>query len=144
MKKHNENQGSHFSLSFIHIILFQYVFLVCFQQAVQIIMPLKDVKVNEKEGRMKLMCEAKFEGSKPKWFKDGKEIAPGKKCRMKAAKGEIELTVFDIGPGDKGEYKVKFDDGTESKCKVTIDSKYECIAPGLAIQISLHRLISFV
>ncbi|XP_030829655.1 twitchin isoform X2 [Strongylocentrotus purpuratus] len=96
-------------------------------KAVQIIMPLKDVKVNEKEGRMKLTCEAKFEGSKPKWFKDGKEIAPGKKCRMKAAKGEIELTVFDIGPGDKGEYKVKFDDGTESKCKVTID-KHVCLA----------------
>ncbi|XP_041468950.1 twitchin-like isoform X3 [Lytechinus variegatus] len=94
---------------------------------VQIIMPLKDVKVNEKEGRMKLMCEAKFEGTKPKWFKDGKEIAPSKKCRMKAAKGEVELTVYDIGPGDKGEYKVKFDDGTETKCKVTID-KHVCLA----------------
>ena len=89
-------------------------------------MPLKDVKVNEKEGRMKLTCEAKFEG-RPKWFKDGKEIVPGKKCRTKSSQGEAQLTVFDIGPGDKGEYKVRFEDGTESACKVTIDSKCVCL-----------------
>ncbi|XP_071479592.1 twitchin-like [Diadema antillarum] len=94
---------------------------------VQIVMPLKDVKVNEKEGRLKLVCEAKNEGAKPKWFKDGKELAPSKKCRMKSSPTETELHVFDIAPGDKGEYKVVFDDGTESKCKVTIDT-HVCLA----------------
>ncbi|XP_071854761.1 twitchin-like isoform X8 [Apostichopus japonicus] len=87
----------------------------------EITTPLKDTKVSEKEGRLTLDCGVKLEGIRPKWFKDGKEIQPSKKYRCLSSDHDAKLVVYDLAPGDKGNYEVQFADIAKSACKVTVE-----------------------
>lgn len=88
---------------------------------------MKDTKVNEKDGRLTLECGVKLEGVRPKWFKDGKPIEPSKKYRCLSSDRDAKLVVYDLGPGDKGNYEVQFEDLAKSACKVTIERKFSVI-----------------
>lgn len=99
--------------------------LAYIQARAEITNPLKDTKVSEKEGRLTLDCGVKLEGIRPKWFKDGKEIQPSKKYRCLSSDHDAKLVVYDLAPGDKGNYEVQFADIAKSACKVTVERKLQ-------------------
>ncbi|XP_072021853.1 twitchin-like isoform X7 [Amphiura filiformis] len=82
----------------------------------------KQMFVGEREGRMTLEVGAKWEGCKPKWYKNGKEIVTDKKNRIKIGKNETTLTVSNItAKDDSAMYKCSFENLAHSSCKIIVE-----------------------
>ncbi len=85
----------------------------------------KQIFISERDNRLILEVGAKWEGCKPKWYKNGKEIIADKKNRIKVGKNETSLIVSNISAkDDSAMYKCSFENLAHSSCKVTVERKY--------------------
>ena len=85
--------------------------------------PLKDTTVPE-DNSIVLECKVSQPDTKPKWFKDGKEIKPDKKkgISIKTDGRRVSLTIPSASIVDSGQYSVEIED-ENSECKLSVEGK---------------------
>ncbi|ESO99763.1 hypothetical protein LOTGIDRAFT_141564, partial [Lottia gigantea] len=85
---------------------------------IEIIKPLKDVKIQEKETAT-FKCEVSRTGATAKWLKDGKEITVGAEYEMKVDEVTFILIIKSVTMEQSGLYTIEIED-KKSSAKLNI------------------------